>query len=281
MQDSRNWDLCCLQAVLNCAPRRLSGPEVSAFLSSPDSPPSRRNPELGKRVLALRLWRLLPAARQVGSCTVAEPHCWHRHPRFHQGPLLCGMVVGKSREGVPTWDGDPSTWTTYRRSALLFVESTKWENRYLCGPRLASELTGPAKASIASKKPTWLSHENGVARLLKHLQEVISEPILPEVGNALRSYFRTLRRKRGETMTSFCVRHREEYEKACRALTRMMGSQKHGLQRDHDGRTSSQRSSWWGAMRQDTSGPDRQSGGSRGGSTQETPASSLHADAPR
>ena len=68
MQDPRNWDLCCLQAVLNCAPRRLSGPEVSAFLSLPDSPPSRRNPELGKRVLALRLWRLLPAARQVGSC---------------------------------------------------------------------------------------------------------------------------------------------------------------------------------------------------------------------
>ena len=97
--------------------------------------------------------------------------CWHRHPRFHQGPLLCSMVVGKSREGVPTWDGDPSTWTTYRTSALLFVESTKWENRYVCGPRLASELTGPAKASIASKKPTWLSHENGVARLLKHLQE--------------------------------------------------------------------------------------------------------------
>ena len=25
--------------------------------------------------------------------------CWHRHPRFHQGPLLCSMVVGKSRRG--------------------------------------------------------------------------------------------------------------------------------------------------------------------------------------
>ena len=172
------------------------------------------------------------------------------------------MVVGKSREGIPTWDGDPSTWTTYRRSALLFVESTKWENRYLCGPRLASELTGPAKASIASKKPTWLSHEHGVTRLLKHLEEAISEPILPEVGNALRSYFRTLRRKRGETMTSFCVRHREEYEKACRALTRMMGSQKHGLGRDQGSRTSSRWSCW--DMHHNTSGLGRQSGGAEG-----------------
>ena len=217
--------------MLNCAPRRLSGPEVSAFLSSPDSPPSRRNPELGKRVLALRLWRLLPAARQVGSCTVAEPHCgkgpqWglQESPIRPLGELLAPTPPFSSRttavqhgsgkvarRGPDMGWGPVHMWTTYRRSALLFVESTKWENRYLCGPRLASELTGPAKASIASKKPTWLSHENGVARLLKHLQEVISEPILPEVGNALRSYFRTLRRKKGETITSFCVMHREEY----------------------------------------------------------------------
>ena len=156
------------------------------------------------------------------------------------------MTVGRSRDGVPSWDGEPSTWTEYRRAALLFVESTKWSNRYLCGPRLATELSGPAKASIAGKKPTWLSREDGMQRLLTHLQTAISEPVPPEVGNALRAYFKTLRRRRGETMTSFCVRHREEYEKACRALTRMMASQQPqpDLRKSSSSKPTSRRSSW-------------------------------------
>ena len=154
------------------------------------------------------------------------------------------MTVGRTRDGVPTWSGDPATWEEYRRAALLYVQATKWENRYLCGPRLASELTGAAKAAITNKKASWLACDDGVARLLRHLQEVVSEPVLPEVGNALRGYFKTLRRKRGETITAFCVRHREKYEKACRALTRMLRDQ--GSQKDSKAAVSSfgRRGSW-------------------------------------
>ena len=135
------------------------------------------------------------------------------------------MTVTKGKDGIPSWNGEPSTWLEYKRAAQLYVETTKWENRYLCGPRLCAELSGSARASIVGKKASWLSHVDGVNRLLKHLQQAISEPVLPEVGNALRAYFRNLKRRRGETMTSFCVRHREEYEKACRALTRMVRDQ--------------------------------------------------------
>ena len=155
------------------------------------------------------------------------------------------MTVTRTRDGVPSWDGSPATWAEFKRSALLYVQSTKYENRYLCGPRLAAELTGPARASITHKRSTWLAAPDGVEKLLLHLQSAISEPILPEVGNALRAYFRQLKRKKGETMTAFCVRHREEYEKACRALTRMMGSRKAGLQRGSMSHSSSRRSSWW------------------------------------
>ena len=140
------------------------------------------------------------------------------------------MTVGRTRDGVPTWSGEPATWEEYRRAALLYVQATKWESRYLCGPRLAAELSGAAKAAVTNKKASWLASDDGVQRLLRHLQEVVSEPVLPEVGNALRGYFKTLRRKRGETITSFCIRHREEYEKACRALTRMLRDQ--GLAKD-------------------------------------------------
>ena len=71
------------------------------------------------------------------------------------------------------------------------------ENRYLCGPRLASELTGAAKAAIANKRRGWLSIPDGVGKLLKCLREMMSEPALPEIANQLRAYFKLLRRKRG------------------------------------------------------------------------------------
>ena len=47
-------------------------------------------------------------------------------------------------------------------------------------------------------------------------------------------------------MTSFCVRHREEYEKACRALTRMMASQQPqpDLRKSSSSKPTSRRSSW-------------------------------------
>ena len=99
-----------------------------------------------------------------------------------------------------------------------------------------------------------LSSSDGVHKLLRHL----SEPVLPEVGNALRTYLRQLRRKRGETMTSFTVRHREEYEKACRALTRIVSGHAPDLG-SRSSRTTSRRSSWIGIglRRSQTPGPEQ------------------------
>ena len=36
------------------------------------------------------------------------------------------------RDKVPSWDGDPKTWHTYKRKALQYKESTKREDIYLC-----------------------------------------------------------------------------------------------------------------------------------------------------
>ena len=165
------------------------------------------------------------------------------------------MTVTRSRDGIPSWNGGSTSWSEYRRAALLYVETTKWESRYLCGPRLASELTGPARTSIANKKPSWLSTPEGVNRLLLHLQNAISEPVLPEVGNTLRAYFKHLRRRKGETMTSFCVRHREEYDRVCRALSRMVKTQQADVQKPMRGQ---RRQSWQSALghSSNTSGPE-------------------------
>ena len=135
------------------------------------------------------------------------------------------MSVSRNKDGVPGWSGDPASWLEYRQAARLFVASTKYETRYTCGPRLAAELTGAARTAIAGKRSSWLSDPNGAEVLLSHLQAAIGEPALPEMGNYMRQYFRVLRRRRGESMTAFCVRHREEYERMCRSLARMVKEQ--------------------------------------------------------
>ena len=109
------------------------------------------------------------------------------------------------------------------------MASTKIESRYTSGPKVAAELIGAAKTGITGKRSSWLSEANRVETLLKHLQSTIGEPPLPEVGNFMRQYFKTLKRQRGESMTAFCVGHREEYEKMCRSLARMCKDENKGV----------------------------------------------------
>lgn len=99
------------------------------------------------------------------------------------------MTVTRGKDNIPAENGNPSTWAEYHRSAHLYEETIKWESRYLCGPRLAAELSGAAKAAISNKKRGWLSCRDGVKKLLRCLRDSMLEPALPEIGNRLRSYF--------------------------------------------------------------------------------------------
>ena len=76
------------------------------------------------------------------------------------------MTVSKGKDGIPGWDGNPSTWSEYKSAAFLYEDTVKWENRYLCGPRLAAELSGAAKAAIGNKKRGWLSRSDGVEKFI-------------------------------------------------------------------------------------------------------------------
>ena len=113
---------------------------------------------------------------------------------------------------------------------------------------------GPARASVVNKKAQWLSSPEGVQRLLAHLQSAISEPILPKVGNTLRSYFKHLHRRKGETMTNFCARHREEYENVSGPVPNGQGQQDTHI---FEEKPRTRRTSWPSVAQQsrETSGP--------------------------
>ena len=104
------------------------------------------------------------------------------------------------------------------RAALLFLETTKWSNRYLCGPALLRNSLGQRRRPLCQVDMVvscgWRAQAASASG----------------EGHLTRSSSRDGKfRKQGESMTSFCIRHREEYKKVCRALTRMMRSQKSEL----------------------------------------------------
>ena len=96
------------------------------------------------------------------------------------------MSGEEDRKGrVPSWDGDPKTWRAYRTKALTYQESTKWQDRYLCGPRLEGRLTGRAETAVERCKPGWLSYKDGVNRLLNFLELRCNRLPVPDVGAEL------------------------------------------------------------------------------------------------
>ncbi|CAE7674645.1 unnamed protein product, partial [Symbiodinium microadriaticum] len=127
-----------------------------------------------------------------------------------------------SQDGVPTWDGSASTFQAYEEQVLVWEQGVKYENRYLCGPRLCGELSGAAQRMIVGKPPTWVSFNGGVAVFLRHLRQSLGRPQIPEATVFLNKYFRNSRRRVGEGINDYITRKTETYWRACQALKRVM-----------------------------------------------------------
>ena len=130
--------------------------------------------------------------------------------------------IEKTREGVPIWDGDSSTFQEFEECALLWEQSIALHKRYLAGPRLVTELCGTARKFVIGKRPEWLSHNGGVAKLLAHLRQNLGLPQLPEMTELLTRYFKQGRRRRGEMMNEYITRKMEVYARARQSMGRLL-----------------------------------------------------------
>ena len=151
-----------------------------------------------------------------------------------QLPLLCrgqdymsstGAAVTKSKDGVPQWSGEPSTFTEYEEQCLLYEQSVPYHKRYMVGPRLIGELQGPAKRLVLGKRPDWVSYPGGVQELLNTLRASLGPPQVSELADYLTRYFRQTRRKAQESMSDYITRKCEVYLRAQQALRRVLPQQ--------------------------------------------------------
>ena len=142
----------------------------------------------------------------------------------------------RSKDGVPISNGESASFQTYEEMALQWEQGIPWHKRYLCGPRLVSELTGSAKKHILGKRPDWLSFNGGVDRLLQHLRQALGRPQIAEMSDHLNRYFKATKRKKMESMNDYITRKIEAYTRARQALCR--------VERDHGGRRGDRATSY-------------------------------------
>ncbi|CAK0847608.1 unnamed protein product [Prorocentrum cordatum] len=121
---------------------------------------------------------------------------------------------------VPTWNGGAGTWEKYQQDVMNYVDGMKWEDRYLCGPRLVARLTGAAATACIGRPRRWLSNSWGADYLLEYLQKNVMRQPVEDVGHYMEEYFVKLRRRRGEGMAEYCLRVHESYQRLRVALAR-------------------------------------------------------------
>lgn len=129
-----------------------------------------------------------------------------------------GTELRFTKEGVPIFDGNSENYIAYRRAALNFVETLEWKKRSLAGPRLQAALEGSARTSVQHKVPGWVSHDRGAVQLLDFLKSKVQAPTLAEAGKMISKFFYQVRRRKGESMSAWTVRHDEALFEARRTL---------------------------------------------------------------
>ena len=128
--------------------------------------------------------------------------------------------IQRNRDGVPIWGGDPSLLEEFTEACLRYEQTIVREKRYLCGPRIASELTGPAKRVLIGRPADWLSFEGGVRHLIEALRSERGQPQVPEMSELLMKYFKGTRRQKGESMNDYVTRKAEAYTRAQQSMAR-------------------------------------------------------------
>ena len=135
-------------------------------------------------------------------------------------------AIQRNRDGVPVWNGEPSILEEFTEACLRYEQTVVKEKRYLCGPRIASELRGPAKRVLLGKQADWLSFDGGVRKLIETLRQGRGQPMVPEMSELLMKYFKGTKRVKGESMGDYVTRKAEAYTRAQQSTARYLQEQR-------------------------------------------------------
>ena len=137
-----------------------------------------------------------------------------------------------TKDGIPIFDGAPELFVAYQRAALVYTETIEWKKRSIVGPRLQAALEGSARLAVEHMPPGWVSHPKGASQLLlEYLKRQIRSPTLAEAGRTMARFFYGIKRRRGEGMAAWIVRHDEALLQHSGLLRRPYKSMAQGAKR--------------------------------------------------
>ena len=131
------------------------------------------------------------------------------------------MEIGRSKDGVPIWNGEASSFQSYEDMASQWEQGVPWHKRSLCGPRLVSELTGVGRRFIPGKRPDWVSFVGGVEHLMQHLRQALGRPQISDMTDHLTKHFKSIKRRKLESMNEHITRKSEASGRAKQAYGRV------------------------------------------------------------
>ena len=150
-----------------------------------------------------------------------------------------------NKDGVPIYDGSPELYVAFRRAALNYAETIEWKKRSLVGPRLQAALEGSARLAVEHMPPGWVSHEKGAEQLLDYLKRQVQSPTLAEAGRTMSRFFYGIKRRRGEGMAAWIVRHDEALLEAKRTLAEAIQEYGPGKSKNTSSRGTSGKGGAW------------------------------------
>ena len=181
----------------------------------------------------------------------------------------------RTKDGVPTWNGEANSFVAYEEAALLWEQSLTWEKRYTAGPRLVQELTGAAKRLVAGRDAGWVAFRGGVTILMDHLRKALGKPRVNEVTDLLATYFKGCKRKSQESMNEYVTRKFEAYFRASQALKRVAPHYETEPMATGPGPQMWSRRSSWDNRSWHSGGPSETASAGRGAS-ESTPGEETH-----
>ena len=121
---------------------------------------------------------------------------------------------------VPTWDGDPDKWESFRDAVKWHNRKTPERERCSVAAHIAGNVTGKAWEHInrLSEEDQDKLADQGLDAVIKFFKDGLLENPIPEAGKHFREYVYKFRREKGESMKLYTARHTFQLGKLEKAM---------------------------------------------------------------
>jgi hypothetical protein len=127
---------------------------------------------------------------------------------------------------VPTWDGDPDKWESFRDAVRWHFRKRHERERVSVAAHVAGNVTGKAWEHInrLSEQDQDILADRGLDAVIDFFKDGLLENQIPEAGKHFREYVYKFRREKGESMKLYTARHTYQLGKLEKAMAGLKSS---------------------------------------------------------